>query len=91
MGEEAPLFGSYSKLRVTVLSLWEIFHSVGINCAETRRPASQTWAQSAYLQHRCQELSGILREMDVKKPVARAYTLDNSKLLLLSGSINMLM
>lgn len=90
-GGEAPLFGPYSKLRVTVLSLWEIFRSAGISCAETLRPASQTWARSAYLQHRCQELSEILKEMDAKKPVAQAYTLYTSKLLLLSGSVNVLM
>uniref|UniRef100_A0A3B4TFH6 Mycbp associated protein n=1 Tax=Seriola dumerili TaxID=41447 RepID=A0A3B4TFH6_SERDU len=40
----------------------------GIICAETLRPASRTWDQSAYLQHQCQELGEVLRDMDIKKP-----------------------
>ncbi|XP_041790122.1 MYCBP-associated protein [Chelmon rostratus] len=40
----------------------------GIICAETLRPASRTWDQSAYLQHQCQELGEILLDMDIKKP-----------------------
>ncbi|XP_030596136.1 MYCBP-associated protein isoform X2 [Archocentrus centrarchus] len=38
----------------------------GIICAETLRPASRTWNQSAYLQH--QQLKEVLQEMDLKKP-----------------------
>ncbi|KAM7009671.1 MYCBP-associated protein [Tautogolabrus adspersus] len=40
----------------------------GIMCDETLRPASRTWDQSAYLQHQCQELGEVLKEMDIKKP-----------------------
>ncbi|XP_056265563.1 MYCBP-associated protein [Pseudoliparis swirei] len=40
----------------------------GIMSAETLRPASRTWAQSAYLQRRCQELGEVLRDMDMKTP-----------------------
>lgn len=61
----------YSKLSVTVFSLSEMFHSLGIICAKTPRPASQTWEQSAYLEHQCQELREVLRDMDIKKPVTQ--------------------
>ncbi|XP_035516253.1 MYCBP-associated protein [Morone saxatilis] len=40
----------------------------GIICVETLRPASRTWDQSVYLQHRCQELREVLQDLDVKKP-----------------------
>ncbi|XP_034402029.1 MYCBP-associated protein [Cyclopterus lumpus] len=45
-----------------------IHQESGIVCAKTLRPASRTWAQSAYLQRRCQELGEVLRDMDMKKP-----------------------
>ncbi|KAM7418873.1 hypothetical protein PAMA_016141 [Pampus argenteus] len=31
-------------------------------------PTSQTWDQSVYLQHQCQELGEVLQDMDIKKP-----------------------
>ncbi|XP_040891242.1 MYCBP-associated protein [Toxotes jaculatrix] len=40
----------------------------GIICAETPPPASWNRDQSAYLQHQCQELGVVLRDMDIKKP-----------------------
>ncbi|XP_031600246.1 MYCBP-associated protein [Oreochromis aureus] len=40
----------------------------GIICAETLRPASQTWSQSAYLQHQRQLLKEVLQDMDINKP-----------------------
>ncbi|XP_029291558.1 MYCBP-associated protein isoform X2 [Cottoperca gobio] len=40
----------------------------GMICAETLRPASQTWDQSRYLQHQCHTLGELLQDMDVKKP-----------------------
>ncbi|KAI3352910.1 hypothetical protein L3Q82_019481, partial [Scortum barcoo] len=39
-----------------------------IICAETLRPPFRTWDQSSYLQHQCQGLGDILRDMDIKKP-----------------------
>ncbi|TDH15924.1 hypothetical protein EPR50_G00014280 [Perca flavescens] len=45
-----------------------ILQESGITCSETLRPASQTWDQSAYLQHQCQELREVLRDVDIKKP-----------------------
>ncbi|XP_070834212.1 MYCBP-associated protein [Chaetodon trifascialis] len=40
----------------------------GIICADTLRPASRNWDQSAYLQHQCQELREVLLDMEIKKP-----------------------
>ncbi|XP_040002786.1 MYCBP-associated protein [Xiphias gladius] len=40
----------------------------GIICPETLRPASRTGSQSAHLQHQCQELGEVLRDMDITKP-----------------------
>ncbi|GAA6220171.1 MYCBP-associated protein [Lates japonicus] len=40
----------------------------GIICAETLRPASRTWDQSAYLQHRCRELREVAQDMDITLP-----------------------
>ncbi|XP_070776313.1 MYCBP-associated protein [Enoplosus armatus] len=52
----------------------------GIICAETLRPASRTWDQSAYLQHRCQELGEVLRDMDIKKPdISRLEVIGSGK------------
>ncbi|XP_045895684.1 MYCBP-associated protein isoform X3 [Micropterus dolomieu] len=45
-----------------------ILQESGITCAETLRPASRTWDQSAYLQHQCQALGEVLRDVDIKKP-----------------------
>ncbi|XP_032398071.1 MYCBP-associated protein isoform X1 [Etheostoma spectabile] len=45
-----------------------ILQESGITCSETLRPASRTWDQSAYLQHQCQELREVLRDVDIKKP-----------------------
>lgn len=63
------------KLMVTVFSLWEIFHPLGIFVAETLRPASRTWEQSLYLKHQRQELGEVLQDMDIKKPVTQACEL----------------
>ncbi|XP_047432970.1 MYCBP-associated protein isoform X2 [Mugil cephalus] len=40
----------------------------GITCAETLRPASRIWNQSAYLQQQLQMLGEVLQDMDTKKP-----------------------
>ncbi|XP_044046052.1 MYCBP-associated protein isoform X2 [Siniperca chuatsi] len=40
----------------------------GIICAEILRPASRTWDQSAYLQHKYQQLGEVLRDVDIKNP-----------------------
>ncbi|XP_076584343.1 MYCBP-associated protein isoform X2 [Chaetodon auriga] len=40
----------------------------GITCADTLRPASRTWDQSAYLQHQRQELREVLLDTEIKKP-----------------------
>lgn len=47
------------------------FFVPGIICAETLRPASQTWSQSAYLQHQRQLLKEVLQDMDINKPVMK--------------------
>lgn len=56
-------------IRLTLVSLWEHFHLLGINFAETLRTASKTWDQSAYLQNQYQQLGEVLRDMHIKKPV----------------------
>ncbi|XP_070684578.1 MYCBP-associated protein [Pempheris klunzingeri] len=40
----------------------------GIIRAETPRPASRTWEQSAYLERQCQEIRKVIRDVDIKKP-----------------------
>lgn len=37
---------------------------------ESQRPATRSWAQSAYLQRKRQELQEVLRGKDIKKPVS---------------------
>ncbi|XP_069576657.1 MYCBP-associated protein isoform X1 [Brachyistius frenatus] len=39
----------------------------GMICAETVRPASRTWNQSAYLQRHYQELREVLLDLDIKQ------------------------
>ncbi|XP_026158941.1 MYCBP-associated protein isoform X2 [Mastacembelus armatus] len=45
-----------------------ILQESGILRAETLRPTSRTWDQSAYLQHQREELRKVLRDIDTKKP-----------------------
>ncbi|XP_074485199.1 MYCBP-associated protein isoform X1 [Sebastes fasciatus] len=45
-----------------------IRRETGIICAETMRRASRTWDQSAYLQHRRQNLEEVLQDMNIRKP-----------------------
>lgn len=42
----------------------------GANAMESQRPATRSWAQSAYLQRKRQELQEVLRVTDIKKPVS---------------------
>ncbi|XP_038127737.1 MYCBP-associated protein [Cyprinodon tularosa] len=41
---------------------------MGILSSETERPASRSWAQSAYLEEKSHELRDILKDMDIRKP-----------------------
>ncbi|XP_054897666.1 MYCBP-associated protein isoform X2 [Poeciliopsis prolifica] len=50
-----------------------IHREMGIVSTEIERPATQAWAQSAYLQHKTQELGQIVHDVDIKN-------LDMSKL-----------
>ncbi|XP_075896140.1 MYCBP-associated protein isoform X2 [Nelusetta ayraudi] len=45
-----------------------IRQETGANAKESQRPATRSWAQSAYLQRKRQELQEVLRGKDIKKP-----------------------
>lgn len=68
--------GSCFNLRLTALSLCEIFHLQGTCSVETQRLATRSWAQSAYLQRKRQEVQEVLRGRDIKKPVNEECTRD---------------
>lgn len=63
--------GSCFNPRLTALSL---FHLLGTCSVETQRPATRSWAQSAYLQRKRQEVQEVLRGRDIKKPVNEECT-----------------
>ncbi|XP_032418142.1 MYCBP-associated protein isoform X2 [Xiphophorus hellerii] len=46
-----------------------IHREMGIVSTEIERPATRPWAQSAYLQHRTQELEHIVQDVDIKNLV----------------------
>lgn len=51
-------------------SVWNFLLCKGANAMESQRLASRSWAQSAYLQQKRQELQEVLRGKDIKKPVS---------------------